>query len=319
MITETSSNIDAVTRKAVSGPSRHGGAGRGRVWRFVLLFLVYVFSMLMGYRALLNTGVNMWYLFQVGRHTAGLLDVIGYSGKLEPVRSAYGAGKKRAQLEAWRSGELYVDAPASTYSDALPLSPWESWLHKAYTDLHTHDSLAASGPVVDFVFREGLLAKISRLDRQIAQSRADESLDTRARKKRSRALVDERRMLLKRNRDLDASDGDTRAKREGQRFRFVIVPDCGAIPSFSIFASAVLAFPVAFRKRILGIGLGIPLLYAINLCRLATLALIGALDDTPSDKWFTFVHEYLWQGVFVVFVVAVWMLWIEFIVRERGA
>lgn len=275
--------------------------------------------MLMGYRTLLNTEANMWYLFQVGRQTAVLLDAIGDSAELESVRSVYGAGKKRAQLEAWRSGETFVDAPASTYSDERPLSPWESWLHKAYTDLQTRDSLSTSGPVVNFVFREGLRAKISGVDRQIAQIKTDELLNPETRKKRNRALEKKRKTLVKRNRDLDADAPDTRAKREGQRFRFVVVPDCGAIPSFSIFASAVLAFPVAFRKRLLGLGLGIPLLYAINLCRLATLALIGAIDDSPSDKWFTFVHEYLWQGIFVVFVVAVWMLWIEFIVRERGA
>ena len=99
MITETSSTADSSAQRAASGPSRRGNAGRRRVWRFIILFCVYVFSMLMGYRYLLNTEANMWYLFQVGRHTAALLDVIGDSGTLEPVRSAYGSGKKR-----WRRG-----------------------------------------------------------------------------------------------------------------------------------------------------------------------------------------------------------------------
>ncbi|MCH7959372.1 MAG: hypothetical protein IID08_04550 [Candidatus Hydrogenedentes bacterium] len=306
-------------KKDASAPFRQGNAGRSRVWRFVILFCVYVFSMLMGYRYLLNTEANMWYLFQVGRHTAALLDVIGDSGTLEPVRSAYGSGKKRAQLEAWRSGASYQDAPASAYVDERPLSPWESWLYKAYTDLHANKGLDASGPVVDFVLREGLLAKISRLERQIAQRNADVSLDSETRKEQSRILEKQRKTLVKRSRDIKADDSKARAKREGRRFRFVVVPDCGAIPSLSIYASAVLAFPVAFRKRLFGLGLGIPLLYIINLCRLATLAVIGALDDTPSGKWFTFAHEYLWQGIFVVFVVAVWMVWIEFVVRERNA
>ncbi|MCH7909440.1 MAG: hypothetical protein IIB38_07470 [Candidatus Hydrogenedentes bacterium] len=319
MTTETSPKPDSSARRAASPLSRHGGAGRWRVWRFVILFCIYVFSMLMGYRYLLNTEASMWYLFQVGRHTAALLDVIGDSGTLEPVRSTYGSGKKRAQLEAWRSGASYQDAPSSAYVDERPLSPWESWLHKAYTDLHANKGLDASGPVVDFVLREGLLAEIARLEGQIAQRNADAALDSETRKEQNRILEKQRKKLVKRNRDLKADDPKARAKREGRRFRFVVVPDCGAIPSLSIYASAVLAFPVAFRKRLFGLGLGIPLLYAINLCRLATLAVIGALDDTPSEKWFTFAHEYLWQGIFVVFVVAVWMLWIEFVVRERSA
>lgn len=319
MATETSQKTDDSARGAPPASSRRFGLGRGRVWRFVILFCVYVFTMLMGYRYLLNSEANMWYLFQVARHTAVLLDVVGDSGTLEPVRSAYGSGKKRAQLEAWRSDETYVDAPASAYVDDAPLSRWESWLYKAHTDLRTKGSLSDSGPVVDFVFRKGLLAEASEVESELAKVKSDVELDDRKRKERIHELEDRRKALTKRSRKIKGDDPGANAERQGRRYRFIVVPDCGAIPTLSIFASAVLAFPVAFRKRILGLGLGLPLLYLINLSRLATLAVIGALDDTPSEKWFTFAHEYLWQGIFVVFVVAVWMLWIELVVRERRA
>lgn len=113
----------------------------------------------------------------------------------------------------------------------------------------------------------------------------------------------------------------TRSARPMQRksFNFIVVPDCGAIPTMAIFFSAVLAFPTRWRKRLIGIGVGIPMLYAVNISRLSMLAVLGALDPTRDRKWFTFVHEYVWQGVFLLFVVAVWMLWVEFVVRRRSA
>jgi exosortase/archaeosortase family protein len=103
----------------------------------------------------------------------------------------------------------------------------------------------------------------------------------------------------------------------GRSFPFNVVPDCGAIPSISIFVAAVIAFPARVRSRVLGVLLGVPILYGVNIARLACLAVIGAYDTTPGHEIFTFVHEYLWQGIYVVFVVIVWLLWVELFVKER--
>jgi exosortase/archaeosortase family protein len=85
----------------------------------------------------------------------------------------------------------------------------------------------------------------------------------------------------------------------------------------SIFLAAVLAFPTAWPRRLVGAVGGLAVLYGINVLRLATLGYIGAIDDSPGQRWFNFIHEYVWQGIFIVFVVAVWMIWIEFVVKAR--
>jgi exosortase/archaeosortase family protein len=85
----------------------------------------------------------------------------------------------------------------------------------------------------------------------------------------------------------------------------------------SIFLAAVLAFPTLWWKRGVGAAGGLSILYFINILRLATLGYVGAVDLSPGRKWFSFIHEYVWQGVFIVFVVVVWMLWVEFVVRAR--
>ena len=81
------------------------------------------------------------------------------------------------------------------------------------------------------------------------------------------------------------------------QFTFQVVPDCGAIPSISIFLAAVLAFPTLLVYRLIGVVAGTGILYTINIARLSTLAYIGAIDRESGGKWFSFAHEYVWQGI----------------------
>lgn len=104
--------------------------------------------------------------------------------------------------------------------------------------------------------------------------------------------------------------------KPGNAFTFIVVPSCGAIEVMAIFFAAVMAFPATWRHRAWGIALGLPLLYLVNILRLACLACLGAIDQ--SGAWFNFVHEYVWQAGYVIFVVLVWMAWAEW-GRERPA
>ena len=75
----------------------------------------------------------------------------------------------------------------------------------------------------------------------------------------------------------------------------------------------MLAFPTRWWKRFVGIAAGVPLLYAINVVRLVCLGLIGAYDET--QEIFDFAHHYVWQGIYIIFVVAIWMVWVEVLVK----
>lgn len=98
-------------------------------------------------------------------------------------------------------------------------------------------------------------------------------------------------------------------------FAFVVVPSCGAFEVMAIFIAAVAAFPCALWKRAAGLVLGIPVLYALNVGRLACLGIIGGLDR--ENRIFDFAHEVVWQGIFVIFVVVVYLLWVILLVRRR--
>ena len=110
-------------------------------------------------------------------------------------------------------------------------------------------------------------------------------------------------------------DPKKRKEQQGLYFSFNVVPACGAIEVMAIFLAAVIAFPAPWRSRAWGLLLGLAILYGVNLLRLCCLALIGAFDT--GGPWFTFVHEYVWQAIYVIFVVVVWLVWVEVFVQRR--
>ena len=119
--------------------------------------------------------------------------------------------------------------------------------------------------------------------------------------------------------ELEAIEKELAARRSGEdnpntgAFIFGVVSDCSAIPPKVIFFSAILAFPTRWRKKAVGVLAGLPLLYATNIVRLASLGVIGSY--TGPGETFDFVHHYVWQGVYIAIVVVLWMMWMEFLVK----
>ena len=96
-------------------------------------------------------------------------------------------------------------------------------------------------------------------------------------------------------------------------FPLIIVDECTAVFSSIVYCSCVSAYPTTLRNKCLGIAFGVPLLYAINILRLVVLALVGV----HNPNLFEFVHVYLWQASFIIFVVVIFLLWLKFM--EKGS
>ncbi len=285
---------------------------RRRILTFVVTFTVLVMAFLIGYRYAMNTEANMRYLFMVASHTTWVLDAVGDEAELEPFREARAAAK-RTELAQWRGEARTSDVTEDLVPFGKPLTPLESWLHKAYSKVKNAGSIQNDGPTVRFVAEAGFDERRRRLAKE-AQRLAAEAKPEHA--ERLDAIRSEIESIEKQEDAIPAGPERVNAKR-GRQFSFRVVPDCGAVPSMSIFLAAVLAFPTGLWKRLVGAVGGLFVLYWINILRLATLAYIGALDRGSGRDWFGFAHEYLWQGIFIIFVVAVWMAWIEFVVRLR--
>ena len=90
-------------------------------------------------------------------------------------------------------------------------------------------------------------------------------------------------------------------------FPLEIIDECTAVFSSIVYCSCVLAYPTTLKNKGLGIAFGVPLLYAINILRLIVLTLVGI----SYPDMFEFVHVYLWQASFIIFVVVIFLLWLK--------
>jgi len=94
-------------------------------------------------------------------------------------------------------------------------------------------------------------------------------------------------------------------------FGLEIIDECTAVYSSIVYGACILAYPTTLRKKGVGIAFGIPALYAINILRLVILAQVGL----TRPALFEFVHVYLWQASFIIFVVVIFLLWLRVVVK----
>ncbi len=100
----------------------------------------------------------------------------------------------------------------------------------------------------------------------------------------------------------------------GAGIALLVIEECTGAYEMIIFAAAVLAFPAGWRKKELGILLGLPLLYAINILRMLLLAYIQAHG---SPELFDFMHIYFWQATLILMILGVFILWIKLAVYRN--
>jgi len=99
----------------------------------------------------------------------------------------------------------------------------------------------------------------------------------------------------------------------GTRLAFVgfpmeIVLECTALHYMIIFVAGVLAFRShTLSYRAAGIIIGTLAIFLLNIVRIGLIGFIGRYFIASFD----FVHNYLWQGIFALCVVLLWVIWIN--------
>lgn len=96
-----------------------------------------------------------------------------------------------------------------------------------------------------------------------------------------------------------------------QKFSIRVVTECTGLCEMLIFLAALLAYPSSFKKKMLGVLFGIPLLYIVNIIRMIFITVVG----NWYPQTFNFMHLYFWQVVGILIIGGVWLFWIEKIVK----
>ncbi len=83
--------------------------------------------------------------------------------------------------------------------------------------------------------------------------------------------------------------------------------ECTGVYVLLILAVFLLAYPATWRARLGGVALGVVALQALNIFRIAVLVRVAEVQPALFD----YMHEYVWQGLFLVLTVAYAMAWVE--------
>ncbi|MGB7422823.1 MAG: exosortase H [Comamonas sp.] len=97
-------------------------------------------------------------------------------------------------------------------------------------------------------------------------------------------------------------------------FGVSIEPGCNGIEACIVLAAAILAFPVSGRSKLMGLIAGCLAVQALNVVRVISLFYIGQWNTAA----FNFAHEFLWQGLIMLDVLIVWLLWVRRVTRGDG-
>jgi exosortase H (IPTLxxWG-CTERM-specific) len=90
-------------------------------------------------------------------------------------------------------------------------------------------------------------------------------------------------------------------------FSVSIARGCDAIEAMALYASALLSFPARWKFKIPGFIAGIALLFVLNIARIISLFLTGIY----FPKAFEIMHVEVWQVLFILFAIGMWIFWIK--------
>ena len=90
-------------------------------------------------------------------------------------------------------------------------------------------------------------------------------------------------------------------------FSVNIMNVCNGLEVTAIFFATVLGFPAKWRYKLLGLGIGYPLIYLINIVRIVVLFVLGF----KMPDIFETVHYYYAQAFVIIATVGIWLIWVS--------
>ena len=100
----------------------------------------------------------------------------------------------------------------------------------------------------------------------------------------------------------------------GVRFSLEVQRGCDAIEPSALYAAAVVAMPGPLRHKLVGLGLGVPLLLVTNLLRIVSLYYTGVFFPDA----FEVVHVDVWQPLFILAALVLWIAWTFWSLKKRA-
>ena len=96
------------------------------------------------------------------------------------------------------------------------------------------------------------------------------------------------------------------------QFSVEIKKGCDAVEPMALFVAGIIAFPASVRKKLAGILVGLLIIFFLNIVRIVVLFLTGIYMRSLFDA----MHVEVWQMIFILVAIAIWLLWLRWAVRK---
>ena len=90
-------------------------------------------------------------------------------------------------------------------------------------------------------------------------------------------------------------------------FAVSIEAGCNGVEATIVLIAAMLAFPASWKRRLLGLAVGIVAVQGLNIVRVISLFYLGQWD-LEAFEW---AHLYVWQALIMLDVLIVWLVWVR--------
>src|SRR5256886_17273669 len=98
-------------------------------------------------------------------------------------------------------------------------------------------------------------------------------------------------------------------------FAVSIEAGCNGVEATIVLVAAILAFPAPWKRKLVGLAIGIIAVQALNIIRVISLFYLGQWSFDAFD----FAHQYVWQALIMLDVLIVWLLWVRTLPRAASA
>jgi len=90
-------------------------------------------------------------------------------------------------------------------------------------------------------------------------------------------------------------------------FAVSIESGCNGVEATIVLVAAILAFPASWKRRLIGLAVGIIAVQGLNIVRVISLFYLGQWDL----RVFEWAHLYVWQALIMLDVLVVWLVWVR--------
>ena len=90
---------------------------------------------------------------------------------------------------------------------------------------------------------------------------------------------------------------------------------CNGVEATIVLIAAMLAFPAPWKRKLVGLAIGVIAVQGLNIIRVISLFYLGQWNFDA----FEFAHLYVWQALIMLDVLIVWLLWVRTLPRAAPA